>query len=74
MSRHRVIPAITKRVAAAQPLECQPAALQGSVFSDRFGGILRATRSKAAMVSKEGTQCHLVGPDQKLEQFSHGFV
>jgi hypothetical protein len=26
------------------------------------------------MISKEGTQCYLVGPDQELEQFSHGFV
>ena len=61
-------------MAATDALQRKPASLQRAVFTDRLGRILRTTGGKPAMIAKERAEQKLVGPDQELEQFSHGLV
>jgi hypothetical protein len=60
-----------KWMAAAQPFQGQPAALQGSVFGDCFISIGRAGRGVPAFGRKSGRNVLLIEPDQKKKYFFH---
>jgi hypothetical protein len=70
-SRHRIVAAIAERMAATDSLDRQPAAAQGPVTINGFGGILRTAGRKTAMTAEKGAQQELIGTNQELQQLGH---
>ena len=58
--RHRIVAAAAPRMAARQPFQGEPAALDGPVFAQRLDGILRTGRRKPARRRREGRDAELV--------------
>lgn len=62
----------TQGMAAADSFYSHPAAPGSTIFSDSLGGILRATRRKAAMLAEKGTQYQLVAANDNQQNLFHG--
>ena len=64
--------ACTPGAAAAQPPQREVAACQRTVALQRFNGVKRASRLKAAGRSQPGRQQQAVAANQGNEQLAHG--
>lgn len=71
MSRHRVVTTFAEGVTASDTFDSQPATPGGSMFLDGFGGVLRATGRKAAMLTQKGAQHELISANNGLQNLSH---
>ena len=66
-----IITAGMPRVAACYALEREPTAIPGAVFVDRFRGIFRTGRKKAATGPEQRTQAIAISFNQEEEKLAH---
>lgn len=69
--RHRVEATRVPRMAAREPRERKPSALQDAEALNRFEGVLRAARIEAAARAQERAQGPLIDPDQERCEMAH---
>ena len=71
VSGNWVITAGMPGVAACDALEREPTAVPGAVFVDRFRGIFRTGRKKAATWPEQRTQAVAISLDQEKQKLGH---